>query len=264
MSASSDRPAHDHLADDPADDLADDPAADRADLDAMHDLRVDYRLADAEGGLDAADLAPSPLEQFRRWWAEVAGDDAAAGAPRVVEPNAVVLATADADGLPDARTVLLKDVDARGFVIYTNLRSAKAQQLAAVPHAALVLPWHAVQRQVRVRGAVEQVSRAESAAYFATRPRGSQLGAHASAQSRPVAGRAELQRALDEAAARWPEGVEVPLPDHWGGYLVRPVELELWVGRPSRLHDRLAYVSATGGPAPLDDPAAWRVERRQP
>ncbi len=251
MSASSDRPARSG---------ADGPA----DLDRMRDLRVDYRLADAEGGLDAADLEPAPLAQLQRWWAEVAGDDAAAGAPRVVEPNAVVLATADAGGLPDARTVLLKDVDARGFVVYTNLRSAKARQLEAVPHAALVLPWHAVQRQVRVRGAVEQVSRAESAAYFATRPRGSQLGAHASAQSRPVDGRAELQRALDEAAARWPEGAEVPLPEHWGGYLVRPVEVEFWVGRPSRLHDRLAYVSAAGGPAPLDDPAAWRVERRQP
>jgi len=260
VSASSDRPAHDVRTDGPTGA----GAGGGADLDAMHDLRVDYRLADAEGGLDAADLAPTPLGQFQRWWAEVAGDDAAAGAPRVVEPNAVVLATADADGLPDARTVLLKDVDARGFVVYTNLRSAKARQLQAVPHAALVLPWHPVQRQVRVRGAVEQVSRAESAAYFATRPRGSQLGAHASAQSRPAAGRADLQRALDEAAARWPEGVEVPLPEHWGGYLVRPVEVEFWVGRPSRLHDRLVYVSSTGAPVPLDDPAAWRVERRQP
>lgn len=233
----------------------------------MHDLRVDYRLADAEGGLDAAGLAPSPLEQFRRWWAEVAGPGAAGaapGGPRVVEPNAVVLATADADGLPDARTVLLKDVDARGFVIYTNLGSAKARQMSAVPHAALVLPWHAVQRQVRVRGAVEQVSRAESAAYFATRPRGSQLGAHASQQSRPAPDRAALRTAYDAAAARWPEGTEVPLPEQWGGFLVRPVEVELWVGRPSRLHDRLAYVSADGRPAPLDDPAAWRVERRQP
>lgn len=216
--------------------------------------RVDY----SDEGLDAADLAPAPLEQFHRWW-----DDAAAD-PRITEPNAVVLATVDAGGLPDARTVLLKGADARGFVFYTNLGSAKARQLAAAPHAALVLPWHPQQRQVRVRGDVEQVSREESAAYFASRPRGSQLGAHASQQSAPVASREELARAYEEAAARFPEPDPVPLPDGWGGFLVRPVEVELWVGRRSRLHDRLVYLSVTGEPAPLDDPAAWRVVRRQP
>ncbi|WP_255472680.1 pyridoxamine 5'-phosphate oxidase [Quadrisphaera setariae] len=216
--------------------------------------RVDY----SDAGLDAADLAPAPLEQFHRWWDEASSD------PRIAEPNAVVLATVDAGGLPDARTVLLKGADARGFVFYTNLGSAKARQLAAAPHAALVLPWHPQQRQVRVRGEVEQVSRDESAAYFATRPRGSQLGAHASRQSAEVASREDLARAYEAAAARFPEPGAVPLPDGWGGFLVRPVEVELWVGRRSRLHDRLVYLSVTGEPAPLDDAGAWRVVRRQP
>lgn len=236
-------------------------------------LRVDYGAL-ARDGLGEGDLAPTPLEQWQRWWAEVARP----GSP-VAEPNAVVLATVDADGLPDARTVLLKGVDARGFVVYTNLGSAKARQLAAVPAAALVLPWHAAGRQVRVRGRVEQVPRAESAAYFASRPWGSKVGAWASAQSAPVAGRAPLQRAFDAAAARWPadgSAGDVPLPEDWGGYLVRPWEVEFWVGRSSRLHDRLVLRAARGGPsapgAPgdpggppaLDELGAWSLHRLQP
>jgi pyridoxamine 5'-phosphate oxidase len=223
-------------------------------------LRVDYGRLQATG-LAEGDLAPTPLEQFRAWWSQVEH------APQVPEPNAVVVATVDSRGLPDARTVLLKGVDRRGFAFYTNHRSAKGAQLAAVPAAALVLPWHGVGRQVRVRGAVEPLPRAETAAYFATRPWGSQIGAWASQQSAEVAGREPLQAAWDAAAARWPadgSAGPVPVPEHWGGYLVRPVELELWVGRSSRLHDRLVYLSVTGAPAALDDAAAWRVVRRQP
>lgn len=227
-------------------------------MDSVSSELAEHRVDYSDAGLDVTDLAATPLEQFHRWWEEAAHD------PRIAEPNAVVLATADDHGLPDARTVLLKGADARGFVFYTNLGSAKARQLAAVPHAALVLPWHPQQRQVRVRGAAEQVDRAESAAYFASRPRGSQLGAHASQQSAEVASRDDLARAYAEASERFPEPDPVPLPDGWGGYLVRPVEVELWVGRRSRLHDRLVYLSVTGGPAPLDDAGAWRVVRRQP
>ena len=237
------------------------------DLD-LASLRVDYS-GDTGDGLLEADLAPTPLEQFRRWFAEVEGS------PLVPEPNAVVLATVDAQGLPDARTVLLKGVDARGFSFYSNHRSAKGAQLAAVPAAALVLPWHGVQRQVRVRGAVEHLPRAESAAYFASRPWGSQVGAWASEQSSVVGSREELAAAWAARAAQWPSDGSrgpVPLPEHWGGYLVRPVEVELWVGRASRLHDRLVYLpvvqpagaGGAGGVPALDDPAGWRVVRRQP
>ena len=227
---------------------------------ALAARRVDYGH-DPGAGLVEADLAPTPLAQFAAWYADVEH------APQVPEPNAAVVATTGPDGLPDARIVLLKGVDARGFSFYTSYRSAKAEQLAAVPAAALVLPWHGVQRQVRLRGPVERVPREESAAYFASRPWGSRIGAWASAQSAPVASREALEQAWQDAALRWPEdgsGAEVPLPEHWGGYLVRPVEVEYWAGRPSRLHDRLVHLSRTGSPAPLDDPTAWTVVRRQP
>lgn len=208
--------------------------------------------------LDAAAERLAPLALVGRWYREVAAD------PRVVEPGAMVVATAGDDGLPDARTVLLKGLDARGLTFYTNLESVKARQLRAVPHAALVLLWHAVHRQVRARGPVEEVDRAEVAAYFASRPHDARLGAWASRQSAPLADRAELDARLEELRRRWPPGTPVPLPDHWGGYRVRPVEVEAWVGRASRLHDRLVWTSRSGAPAPLDEPDAWRTWRRQP
>jgi pyridoxamine 5'-phosphate oxidase len=188
----------------------------------------------ARGELHEADMAPDPLIQFAAWL-----DDALAG--QVPEPNAMVLATITPDGFPSARTVLLKGLDDRGFVFYTNYESAKAADLEANPRAALVFPWHAMERQVRVRGTAERISREESAAYFASRPRDSQLGAWASPQSQVVADRASLDRAYAETAERFAGTEDVPLPDFWGGYRVRPEVVEFWQGRQGRMHDRVRY-----------------------
>lgn len=205
------------------------------------------------------DLPAAPLALLSAWYADAVADD------RVAEPGAMVVATVDAAGRPNARTVLLKGLDARGLEFYTNLGSTKATELAAAPYAALVLLWHPMFRQVRVRGPVEAVTRAEAAEYFASRPRGSQVASRASHQSQPVASRDELVAAVAAEEARWPDtgsDQDVPLPDYWGGYRVRPVEVELWVGQPSRLHDRVRYRAPEG--SALDDPAAWSRTRLQP
>jgi pyridoxamine 5'-phosphate oxidase len=198
-------------------------------------------------GLDESQLLPEPMAMFRAWL-----EQAIAAEP--LEPTAMTLATASPEGRPTARVVLLKGCD-DGFVFFTNYGSRKARELAANPWAALVFYWPALDRQVRAEGRVERTSSAESAAYFARRPQPSQLGAWASRQSAPIAGRAELERRLAEVAERFAGG-EVPAPEFWGGYRLRPEQVEFWQGRPSRLHDRLLYRRGAEG--------GWVIERLQP
>ncbi len=205
-------------------------------------LRREY----ADRGLSEADLAPDPITMFGRWFAVVQ----AAG---VHEPNAMVVSTVSTDGQPSSRMVLLKGVSGEGFVFFTNMRSRKGEELAAEPRCALLFPWHPLERQVRVEGAASVLPRADVAAYFATRPRESRLGAHASHQSRVVASRAELDEAYAEAERTY--SAEVPVPEEWGGYRVRPDVVEFWQGRPGRMHDRLVYRRVGEG---------WRTERLAP
>jgi pyridoxamine 5'-phosphate oxidase len=205
------------------------------------------RNEDVRAGLFEADVDPDPVVQFGRWF-----DDARAA--DLVEPSAMTLATASADGVPSARMVLLRGVDQRGFVFYTNYESRKAAELAANPRAALVFWWGELQRQVRVEGPVQPTSQEESAAYFRTRAPGSRLSAWASPQSRVIPGREVLDQRVAELAARHPDG-DVPLPPFWGGYRLVPEVVELWQQRPNRLHDRLRYTRTPGG---------WRIERLAP
>ncbi|WP_406046410.1 pyridoxamine 5'-phosphate oxidase [Micromonospora sp. NBC_00898] len=203
----------------------------------------------ADQGLSEADLAPDWRTQFDRWFAD-------AVAFPLPEPNAMVVATADAAGRPSGRTVLLKGYDPEGFVFYTNYDSRKGAEATANPWASLVFPWFPMQRQVVVTGQVARVDRAETEAYFASRPRGSQLGAWASAQSRVIADRAALDDAYAAVVERF-AGVEpIPAPPHWGGLRVRPETVEFWQGRASRLHDRLRFRRTEGG--------GWVTERLAP
>lgn len=207
-------------------------------------LRREY----ARTALDITGTDPDPFVQFGRWLDE-------ARAVEAREPTAMTLATASAAGRPDARIVLLKGVDARGLVFFTDRRSPKGRDLAENPQAALCFWWAELERQVRILGTVELVDEAESAAYFRTRPRESQLSAWTSHQSRPVAGRGALEAAWAETEARFAEG-EVPLPPYWGGYRVLPTGFEFWQGRPGRFHDRIHYRREPGG--------SWRRERLSP
>ena len=215
----------------------------RVDARELNDLRREY----AAGGLVEEALEADPVSMFRRWL----HDAVTAG---FHEPNAFVLSTVSGDGAPGSRIVLLKRLDERGFVFFTNYRSRKGRELATQDRCALLFPWHVLERQVRVEGAAVPLPEAENDAYFATRPRASQLGAWASPQSEVVADRAELDRRYAHVAARFGEG-EIPRPGDWGGYCVSPELVEFWQGRLGRMHDRLRYRRTDGG---------WLTERLAP
>ena len=206
-------------------------------------LRRDYALA----SLSETHVDADPIRQFEAWFAD-------ALVAQVLEPNAMTLATATSDGVPSARIVLLKGVDAGGFVFFTDYRSRKGAELAENPLAALVFLWKEIERQVRVSGAVSRVMAAESEAYYRSRPLGSRLGAWVSHQSSVIASRAEIEERWQAVSHRFADG-DVPLPPHWGGYRVMPDEIEFWQGRPNRLHDRLRYERTSSG---------WTISRLSP
>lgn len=210
--------------------------------DRFAELRREYAL----GGLVEDDLGPDPFATFQRWY-----DDAIAAA--LYEPNAMVVATASKGGVPSSRLVLLKQFSHQGWVFFTNLGSRKGVELVANPRCALLFPWHPLERQVRVDGTASLLGREEVAAYFRTRPRGAQLGAHASHQSSEVRSRQELDDAWAAADAAYPD--DVPVPDEWGGFRVEPEAVEFWQGRPGRMHDRLVY---------RRDGDRWSVHRLAP
>ena len=230
------------------------------------DLRRDYQ-ADT---LDRAQLASDPLAQFDRWFGVAVGTQSGSHWRKISialfklwhallgrsspDANAMTLCTVDAQGRPSSRTVLLKGADARGFIYFTNYDSRKGTELAANPNAALTFFWPELERQVCVAGTVTQLPKAESEAYFHSRPRGSQLSAWASNQSSVVPNRAALESQWKEVEARFPE--EIPLPPNWGGYILAPTRIEFWQGRPSRLHDRFSYTKQPDG--------SWKLDRLSP
>lgn len=213
-------------------------------MDSIAQIRQEY----AAQVLLEEDLAPDPIQQFRKWWQQVIDS-------QVTEPNAMTLATASADGMPTARVVLLKGFDEEGFVFFTNYNSYKGLQLSENPRACLVFHWKELERQVRIIGLVEKVPEGESDAYFKARPLGSRIGAWVSPQSQVI----DNRQWLDDTYAQREKELEkedIQRPPHWGGYKVMPVVVEFWQGRPSRLHDRLQYTLLEGG--------AWQIERLAP
>jgi pyridoxamine 5'-phosphate oxidase len=210
----------------------------------LESLRTEY----TKGGLERDDLHENPIEQFKRWMQQTI--DA-----KMPDPNAMTIATVDATGQPSQRIVLLKNLDEKGFVFYTNLRSRKAQDLKQNPKISLHFPWYFLERQVKVCGVAEQLSTAEVLTYFVTRPRDSQLGAWASQQSRPISSRALLLQQFESMKNKFSKGA-IPLPDFWGGFRVRPQQIEFWQGGEARLHDRFEYN--------LQADNSWTVERLEP
>ena len=211
---------------------------------SLADLRRDYCLA----GLSESDIDPDPFAQFSKWM----GQALAAG---ILEPTAMTLATVDASGRPAARIVLLKRADSRGFTFFTNYESRKGRDIAVNSRVAMVLHWAGLERQICVNGVASRLPSEDSETYFRARPLASRLAAWSSNQSQIISGRSELEKKMEETKARFP-GEEVPLPPHWGGYLVRPESIEFWQGRPSRLHDRLAFFRRP------DD--GWDLQRLSP
>ena len=212
------------------------------------DLRIDY-MRDM---LDERDVAPDPFRQFERWFDEAVKAE-------IHEANAMTLATADGEGRPSARIVLLKGIGPDGFVFYTNFKSRKGRELTLRPEAALLFFWRELERQVRIEGTVVKVSDAESRAYFASRPRSARIGAWASPQSEAIAGRRALEARIEAMEARFREvGDAIPLPPDWGGFRLAPAVFEFWQGRASRLHDRIRYRR------PSNDPERWTIDRLAP
>jgi pyridoxamine 5'-phosphate oxidase len=210
---------------------------------AIADLRKEY----SSETLLENDLASEPIAQFQKWWDQAISS-------QVLEANAMTLATSSTDGLPSARIVLLKGFDEKGFVFYTNYESYKAMQLQENPKACLVFHWKELERQVRIMGVVEKVSAEESSEYFGSRPIGSRIGAWASPQSKVIANREWLEQEFEKRKNDFTSG-DVPRPPHWGGYVVKPVIIEFWQGRFSRLHDRIQYTLEEG---------SWKIERLAP
>jgi len=202
-----------------------------------------------EVGLVESALPKDPVELFNTWLSEAASNEV------VVEANAMVLSTS-IDNQPSSRTVLLKDLTIDGFTFFTNYGSRKAKQIASNSNVSLLFPWYPLERQVIVIGTANKISKFESEKYFSARPRGSQIGAWASMQSEELSSRAELERKYADLEKKWPEGTEVPMPDHWGGYVVLPTSIEFWQGRYSRLHDRIRYVRSKNND--------WQIKRIYP
>lgn len=210
----------------------------------LESLRTEY----TKGGLEREGLHENPIEQFKRWMQQTI--DA-----KLPDPNAMTIATVDATGQPSQRIVLLKNLDDKGFVFYTNLGSRKAQELKQNPKISLHFPWYFLERQVKVCGVVEQLSSTEVLKYFVTRPRDSQLGAWASKQSRPISSRALLMQQFESMKNKFAKGA-IPLPDFWGGFRVKPHQIEFWQGGEARLHDRFEY--------DLQPDNSWTIERLEP
>jgi len=219
------------------------------------DMRVHYD----RDVLHESDVAETPLEQFKLWLTDAVN----LGADALIEPNAMVLSTSDSSGVVSSRSVLLKGIDERGLVFYTNYGSHKAQDIADHPQVSVVFPWYPLHRQVIVSGTITKVSRTESQEYFATRPHKSKLGAIVSEQSTVLASRDVLEVRMAQLHEQYPEGSDVPMPEFWGGYLISVESMEFWQGRRSRLHDRLRFVRS-GNQHDLSNPSAWQVIRLSP